>query len=162
MKELFESLPKLTLDDNIDFLIDTCFFVWIFKHHKEKDFKEFLKNNKCAITSFNVEEFVHIEHHIHDKVKVCVRKFLHKAENLFVLEVPVHPGNAEKEHSFVKSILPELDTEEHDPSDAVILAAAIKTKANVLTRDKHDIFNVRMENFLRKYNIKVLNSFYRS
>ncbi|MBU1854110.1 MAG: PIN domain-containing protein, partial [Nanoarchaeota archaeon] len=68
-------------------------------------------------------------------------------------------GNPAQEHSFVKSILPKLDTEEHDPSDAVMLAAAIKTDADVLTRDKHDIFNVRLENFLKEYDVKVLNTF---
>ncbi|NQU98877.1 PIN domain-containing protein [Candidatus Woesearchaeota archaeon] len=159
MKELFSNLPKLTLNDKVDYLIDTCFFIWIFEHHKEKHFKEFLEKNRCAVTSFNVEELIHVEHHLHDNIKVATRKFFHKVENLFVVEVPVHPGNPKQEHEFVKSILPELDEKEHDPSDAVLLAAAIKTKADVLTRDKHDIFNVRLENFLQKYNIKVLNKF---
>ena len=69
----------------------------------------------------------------------------------------MHPGNQKQEHAFVKSILPELDRQEHDPSDAVILAAAIRAKADVLTRDKHHIFNVHMANFLD--DVKVLNTF---
>jgi predicted nucleic acid-binding protein len=73
------------------------------------------------------------------------------------LNLPIHPGNADKEHSFVKNILPAIDKEEHDPSDAVILAAAIKVSADVLTRDKHDLFNTRMENFLRPYGVRILN-----
>ena len=85
--------------------------------------------------------------------------FFHHKSNLFIIDIPVHPGNWEDEHRFVSSILPELDLVEHDPSDAVILAAAIKTHADILTRDKHDMFNVRLENFLNKYNINVLNTF---
>ncbi|MBU0472137.1 MAG: hypothetical protein KKF65_05910 [Nanoarchaeota archaeon] len=159
MKELFNHLKRVSLDEKIDFLIDTCFFIWIFEHHKEKELSNLMKKFKCAVTSFNVEELVHVEHHIHDDVKVATRKFIHKTDKLLVLEIPVHPGNPAQEHSFVKSILPKLDTEEHDPSDAVMLAAAIKTDADVLTRDKHDIFNVRLENFLKEYDVKVLNTF---
>jgi predicted nucleic acid-binding protein len=159
MKDLFENLPKLTLQDKVDYLIDTCFFIWIFEHHKEKDFMKFLQTNKCAVTSFNVEELIHVEHRLHDNIKVATRKFFHKVENLFVLEVPVHPGNPGQEHAFVKLILPAIDETEHDPSDAVMVAAAVKVGANVLTRDKHDIFNTRLENFLQDYDIKVLNTF---
>lgn len=156
MKELFNKFPRLTLNDNIDYLIDTCFFIYIFEHHKEKEFSNFLKENKCAMTSFNVEELIHISHKISDDTRHKIRKFLHD-KTLSILEVPVHPGNPGQEHQFIKSISPELDATEHDPSDAVLLAAAIKTKANILTRDKHDIFNVKLENFLREYNIAVYN-----
>lgn len=159
MKELLERLPRLTLDNKLDYLIDTCFFIWILEKHKDKQFKIFLKQNKCAITSFNVAELVHVSHKIHDKFKEAERKFFHHADNLYILEVPVYPGDQQQEHAFVKSILPELDIVEHDPSDAVILVAAIKTDADVLTRDKHDLFNVRLENFLEKYDVKVLNTF---
>ncbi|MBU1202022.1 MAG: PIN domain-containing protein [Nanoarchaeota archaeon] len=159
MKELFERLRKTTLDDKLDFLIDTCFFVWIFEHHKEKNFDEFLKKNKCAITTFNAEELSYINHRIADKTRESIRKFLHKTDNLLLLQVPVHHGQREQEHTFVKSVLAELDAQEHDPSDAVILAAGIKTRADILTRDKHDIFNVRLENFLQKHKISVYNKF---
>lgn len=159
MKELFERLPRISVEDHIGFLIDTCFFVWILEHNKQNHFKEFLQHNKCAITSFNVEEFVHIDHKINGHIRESARRFLHSVNNFFVLEISVHPGNKEGEHSFVKSVLPELDAKEHDPSDAVILAVAIQTGANVLTRDKHHIFNVQMENFLNKYDVRVLNKF---
>jgi len=159
MKELFEELPIIHLDNKIDYLIDTCFFIWIFKQHKEKTFLKFIEEHDCAITSFNVEEFVHIDHKISDDIRIAARKFLHKVDNLHILEVPVHPGNPEQEHLFVKSILPELDATEHDPSDAVLLAAAIKVGADVLTRDKHDIFNAQLENFLKDYNVNVWNKF---
>ena len=159
MKELMGKLPKLTLEDKLDYLIDTCFFIWIFEHHKERQFEKFLKKNKCGLTSFNAEELIHVTHRIHDKLKESERKFFHNSANLYLLKIPVHPGNREKEQSFVNSNIPDLNCIEHDPSDAVILIAAIKTHANILTRDKHDLFNSHLENCLKKYNIKVLNTF---
>jgi len=159
MKELLNKIPKISLDNSMDYLIDTCFFIWIFEHHKEKKFKKFLKNSRCGITSFNAEELIHVSHHIHDKLKESERHFFHNNSNLYMVQVPVHPGNWDEEHRFVSSVLPEIDLVEHDPSDAVILAAAIRTKADILTRDKHDMFNARLENFLNKYDIKVLNTF---
>lgn len=159
MKELMEKLQKLTLEDKLDYLIDTCFFIWIFEHHKEKQFEKLLKNNRCGITSFNAEELIHVTHHIHDKLKESERKFFHNSANLFLLKIPVHPGNSEKEKNFVASIIPDLNCIEHDSSDAVILAAAIKTHANILTRDKHDLFNAHLENCLKKYDLIVSNTF---
>lgn len=159
MKELFENLQVMTLVDSFDYLIDTCFFIWIFEHHKDKDFENFIEENRVAMTSFNIEEFLKVEKKIGDKVKKRVRKFLHKKPRLYLIDIPVKPGNSNLEHIFVKTVLPELDEKEHDPSDAVLLATAIRTGADVLTRDKHDMFNSRMENFLKDYNVKVLNSF---
>ena len=135
MKELLNKLPRLELNTSIDYLVDTCFFIWIFEHHKEQKFKKMLKENRCGITSFNAEELIHVTHHIHDKLKESERHFFHMNSNLSIVEIPVHPGNWEEEHRFVSSVLPELDLVEHDPSDAVILAAAIHTHADILTRD---------------------------
>ena len=42
-----------------------------------------------------------------------------------------------------------------DPSDCVLLAAAIKTNSVVITKDKHHLFNAKLENFIKKYDIKV-------
>ncbi|MFH1589736.1 MAG: PIN domain-containing protein [archaeon] len=162
MREIFEKLPRLTLNDKVDFLIDTCFFAWIFENHKQKEFKSLLKEKVFALTSFNVEEFLFIHNDLHNDINIAARKFFHHTNKLFVLEVPVHPGDADKEHAFVKSVLPDLDTIEHDPSDAVILAAAIETGASILTRDKHDIFNSTLENFLEKHGVKAFNTFHKS
>ena len=158
MKKIFQKLSRISLDDKVDYLIDTCFFIYIFEHHKEKELIKLMKKKRFAMTSFNVEEYLYIHHKLHNDINVAVRKFL-KKKKLVVLEVPVHPGHAKDEHSFGKSIIPELDANEHDPSDAVILAAAIHVGADVLTRDKHDMFNARMENFLHTYEIRVLNKF---
>ncbi len=157
MKELFDRLPGLGLKDQVDYLLDTCFIVWICEHGKEKKLQDFINKHKVAITSFNAEELDHIHHKLSKHTKTSLRKFLHDVKNLFLLSVPVLPGNVQEEHSFVRFVLPELDSKERDPSDAVLLAAAIKTGANVLTRDKHDIFNVIISNFLKTYNVKIFN-----
>lgn len=161
MKELFENLPRLRLYDHCDFLLDTCFFAWVFEHNKEKDFDKLLGYKTCAMTSFNADEMVHISHQLNDKVREGARRQLRKASNFFLLEVPVHPGDRQRELDFVKSIVPEFNCVEHDPSDGVILAAAVSTGATILTRDKHDLFNVRIENCVNKYGIKVINTFER-
>ncbi|MFH0977991.1 MAG: PIN domain-containing protein [Candidatus Woesearchaeota archaeon] len=161
MRELFDNLPRISLQDNCDFLIDSCFFVWIFEKNKEKEFERVLEKSICAITSFNADELAHISHRLNDKVRESARKELKKSEHLFLLDVPVKPGNKMEEIEFVKRIVPEFNCVEHDPSDAVILAAAVSTGANVLTRDKHDLFNARMANCLNRYSIKVLNTFER-
>jgi predicted nucleic acid-binding protein len=159
MKELFDVLERVSPKCEMDYLIDTCFFIWVFEHEKVKELSELAQEKKCGLTSFTVEEFVHIDHKIDESVRQAARRFLHKECGIVVVDVPVHPGDAAGEHSFVRKVLPELDSVEHDPSDAVILAAAITMGADVLTRDKHDLFNVRLENFLKKYGVRVLNTF---
>ncbi len=159
MKELLKKIQRVNLETSLDYLIDTCFFIWIFEKHKETKFKKILNEKRCGITSFNAEELIHITHHIHDKLKEAERHFFYSKSNLLLVDIPVHPGNWEQEHKFVSLILPELNLVEHDPSDAVILASAIKTHADILTRDKHDMFNARLENFLNRYNVRVLNTF---
>ena len=159
MKELIKKIPQITFKDKIDYLIDTCFFIWIFENQKDKQFEEFLKKNKCAITSFNAEELIHVTHKIHDKLKESERRFFHKNSNLYLLKLSVHPGEREKEQKFVTSIIQGFNCMEHDPSDAVLLAAAIKIHADILTRDKHDLFNAHLENCLQKYDVKILNTF---
>ena len=157
MKEIFENLPKVKDNLKLNYLLDTCFLVWIFKNDHENDFKVALKKYKFAMTSFNVKEFIYVAHKLHDKVKIKARKFFKNIENIYVYDIPVSPGEWEKEHEFVLSVLPMLDFKEHDPSDAVILAAAIKLKTNVLTKDKHDIFNANIINFLNKYDVNIYN-----
>ena len=160
MKQLFYEMPQLSLKENQDYLLDTCFLVWIFNNHKEKQLTDFAKNNRVAITSFNAEEFLYIlQHKLPEKIKISTRKYFHKQTNLSILITPIHPGNKKEEIDFVNTILPELNKEEHDPSDAVLLAAAIKTNANIITRDKHDIFNQHIKNFLNKSNIQIIKTF---
>ena len=101
MKELLKKLPKANFKTKIDYLIDTCFFIWIFENHKEKQFEKFLKKNRCAITSFNAEELIKVTHRTHDKLKESEKRFFHHSSNLFLLKIPIHPGNKDKEKKYV-------------------------------------------------------------
>jgi len=159
MKELLKKLPHANFNTKIDYLIDTCFFIWIFEHNKDKQFEKFLKKNACAITSFNAEELIHVTHRIHDKLKEAERRFFHNSANLFLLKIPIHPGNKDKEKKYVTSIMKDFNCKEHDPSDAVLLATAVRVNADILTRDKHDLFNAHLNNCFKKYEIKILNTF---
>ncbi len=151
MKELFNKLTKTELSTAKNLtLIDTCFFISTFGNNHLKEFRE-IKNK--ALTSFNVEELVHVEHRLHHH-KHEIRKFL-KNTDLIILNVPVSPGQRQKEMDFINSIDPDLLKHSHDPSDLVLLAAAIKTHSIVLTKDKHDLFNTELENYVKKYNIKI-------
>lgn len=159
MKELFSVLPRITLTDKCDYLVDTCFFFWAFQNGKEKDFEKLLDKKIVGMTSFNADEVVLKSHRVNERVREKARKVLRKTQKFYVLDVPVRPGDWAGELKFVKDHVPEFSCAEHDPSDAIILAAAICTGADVLTRDKHDLFNVKMENCIKKYRVKVLNKF---
>lgn len=159
MKELLQNIKRMKLEDAKNFiLLDTCFIINILEHHKHLDK---LKDKNLGITSFNVEELLHVEHRLKNEDKRMIRGFL-KHPNFCIIEIPVHPGNREEERRFVESVDKDLLKNVHDPSDAVLIAAAIKTKSIVLTKDKHHLFTVILENFLEKYSLEVykdLNSF---
>ncbi len=159
MKELLQNIKRIKLEDTKNFiLLDTCFVINILEHHKHLDK---LKDKNLGITSFNVEELLHVEHRLKNEDKRMIRNFL-KHPNFCIIEIPVHPGNREEEKRFVESVDKDLLKNIHDPSDAVLIAVAIKTKSIVLTKDKHHLFTVVLENFLEKYSLEVykdLNSF---
>lgn len=153
MKELFDKFERISLKDasNLN-LIDTCFFISIFEHPKK--IKRFEKLKNKSITSFNVSELINVEHRLHNN-KHQIRKFLEKSEDIIILDVGVEPGEWEKEKMFVEKIQPKILKYCKDASDAVLLAAAIATNSNILTKDKHHMFNAAMENFAEKNNIEV-------
>lgn len=159
MKELLQKIKRISLEEARDLiLLDTCFVINILEHHKHLDK---LKDKNLGMTSFNVEELLHVEHKLKSEDKRMIRNFL-KHPKFCIVEVPVHPGNREEEVKFVKSVDEGLLKEVHDPSDAVLIAVAIKTKSIVLTKDKHHLFTCVLENFLEKYSLEVykdLNSF---
>jgi PIN domain nuclease of toxin-antitoxin system len=155
MKELFDRFKRINLKDAKDLLlIDTCFFISIFEH--KDHLKDFMRLKDKAMTSFNVMELIKVDHKL-KHMKHDIRKFLEesKGEEMVIVDVDVHPGNREKEVQFVNSIEPELLRYCKDPSDAVLIATAIKTNSIVLTKDKHHIFNAILENFANKHHIKV-------
>ena len=152
MKELLQKIKTINLEEARDLiLLDTCFVINLLEHHKHLDK---LKDKNLGMTSFNVEELLHVEHRLKSEDKRMIRNFL-KHPKFCIIEVPVHPGNREEEVKFVKSVDENLLKEIHDPSDAVLIAAAIRTKSIVLTKDKHYLFTVVLEDFLEKYSIQV-------
>jgi len=152
MKELLQNIKKISLKDAKHLiLLDTCFVINILEHHKHLDK---LKVKNFGLTSFNVEELLHVEQKLKHEDKVMIRKFL-KHTNFCIVEIPVHPGDYETERAFVNSVDEELLKKVSDPSDAVLIATAIKTKSIVLTKDKHHLFTAVLEEFLRKYDLKV-------
>jgi predicted nucleic acid-binding protein len=155
MKEIFATLPRVNLEDTEkNILLDTCFFIHTFETQKEHLLKELMKVHSVAMTTFNAEEFLFKEHVVDQRVREYVRKFLKKYP-IILVNVDVHPGDREGEKRFVNSIDTELLRDIADASDAVLIAAAIKTKSNVLTKDKHHLFTVKLENYLNKHGLEV-------
>ena len=151
MKELFDELEHLPMNKCRGLvLVDTCFFIDELQHHHEKQ----LQN--LAMTSFNAEELVHVAKHLPEKDKI--RKFLKKG-TLLRVDVPVGPGDAAAEKKFVRSVDPDLLELIADPSDAVLMAAALETRSHVLTKDKHHLFTTTLENYLEGHTIRVFKEF---
>ena len=110
------------------------------------------------MTTFNVEEFLFKEHVVDERVREYARKFL-KTNPITLITIDVHPGNRESEKNFVNSIDAGLLSEIPDASDAVLMAVAIKTDSTILTKDKHHLFTVKLENYIHKYNLEVYKEF---
>ena len=157
MKELTDNLNHVDNLEQGSILLDTCFFISCFKHAKNIHRLETMQN--LCMTSFNIGELLHAEHHLNHELKTRIRKFFHKAENLKILNIDVKPGEWDEERSFVDNVDPELLKHVHDPSDAVLIAAAIRFKAKVMTKDKHHIYTSDLANFLNKYKIKIEKDF---
>lgn len=151
MKELFDKFPSEDLSKARDFiLIDTCFLI----HAVEHNYKEFLTLPNKAMITFNIEELLKVEHKL-KSTKTKIRKFLKEVEDFTIINIPVHPGEWEREKEFIRAIDHELLNHCQDNSDAVLLASAIETRSIILTKDKHHIFTGELENFLNKYKIAV-------
>ena len=163
MKELFETLKNISInypDAKGYVLLDTCFLIHTFEHQHEHQLKDLTEKFNAAITSFNVQEFLFKEHSVDERVREGMRKFLKHNTDITIIDVGVIPGNRQSEKDFVNSIDPELLSEVPDASDAVLIAAAIKTGSVVLTKDKHHLFTVKLENYLKKYEIEVYKEYH--
>lgn len=156
MKELFDSLPRIT---HADYFIDTCFLYYIFEHQKDKEFRIFCDENIVALTSFNIGEVLFHSHDVNHVFREHFRKFLKGDGRIFRYEMSVVPGDRDGEKKFIQDFDNDLFGIIPDPSDAVLLVAAIKTKTNVLTRDKHHLFTTKLENYISDAGIKVYNNF---
>lgn len=153
MRELFkncEHVPYTKVRGLV--LLDTCFFISFLDHHKDLHLVE--EKTNLATTSFNVEELSHVSHRLNHSLKSKLRRFFADTM-ILVVDVPVHPGDRGSERAFVSSVDDKLLANVPDPSDAVLMAAAIRTGSCVVTKDKHHLFTVKLEGFLRPYNIGV-------
>ena len=92
-------------------------------------------------------------------MKKRVHNFL-KNNDLKKLNVDVSPGKREDEVAFSNTVDNNILKIISDPSDAVLVACGIVTNSDILTRDKHHLFTVELENYLKKYGIRVLNNFH--
>ncbi|MAG78664.1 hypothetical protein CL616_04850 [archaeon] len=147
MKEIFESKKKVSWREASNLvLLDTCFIIDCVMRRKK------IKLDNIGITSFNAEELIHVERRL--KGKRAMRNFL-RDTNFTLVEVPVSPGSWMQEKEFVQSVNHGLLQNIADASDAVLIAAAIQTKSDVLTKDKHHLFTTKLENFLYDYGIRV-------
>jgi predicted nucleic acid-binding protein len=155
MKELIDNLEKT---DSVDYLIDTCFFIDVFKKDKVKKLVEFCKNNWVGMSSFNLQELLHIHHKFPGQMNHHIRSFL-KQKILFNVPIDLFPGNQDAEKNYIINFDSEILRVIQDPSDAILFVLAIKSHANILTKDKHHIFTAAAENYSEKFNIKVLNEF---
>ncbi|MFH1400985.1 MAG: PIN domain-containing protein [Nanoarchaeota archaeon] len=160
MRDIMASLPQLGMEARGLILLDTCFFIDIIKRHKRHALLEFCETHHVAMTSFNVEELNYIRHKFNTHMIEHITQFIKAKPNLSILEVDVHPGNRAEEKQFVNETDPFLLADCADPSDAVLLACAILTKSSILTKDKHHLFTVRLENYLRRYGIGVYKDFH--
>ncbi|MEA3515078.1 MAG: hypothetical protein U9R34_06365 [Nanoarchaeota archaeon] len=159
MKELITKLKRIDTIDEGSILLDTCFFISCFKHPKNIRVLESMAN--LCMTSFNIGELLHAEHHLKHELKIRIRKFFHKADNLCILDINVKPGEWDNERSFVADVDSELLKHVHDPSDAVLIAAAIKFKSQVMTKDKHHLYTSDLANFLHRYGVRIEKDFYK-
>ena len=92
-------------------------------------------------------------------MKKRVHNFL-KNNNIKRLNINISPGQRESEASFVNTVDENILKIISDPSDALLVACGILSHSDILTRDKHHLFTVELENYLKKYDIKVNNNFH--
>ena len=152
MEELLESLRHVSLSEAKNVvLVDTCFFLDEIIHHHEDELVGLF------MTSFNAQELIHVAHHLPGHVKKATRKFLSR-NKMIIVDVPVSPGDWKAERLFVNKVDDRLIEIIRDPSDAVLLAVALLTRSIVLTKDKHHLFTVALENHLDDYGLRVFKN----
>ena len=155
MKEIINSLEQ---SNNVEYLLDTCFFVYMFQNDHVSKLTDFCKENKVAMSSFNLNELNHIHHNFPGQMNHHIRKFL-KEKLIFNAPVNVYPGDREGEKNYIKNFDEHILSIVPDPSDAVLFVQAIKINADILTKDKHHIFTAIAENYSNKFNVNVLKEY---
>ncbi len=157
MKELIEKLPRY-VEGPVDFVVDTCFLYYLFEKQHENAFVESCAEHIVVLTSFTADEFLFHSHDVNHDVRERFRHAIKHGLRLFYYEMPVHPGDREGEKTFVHNYDENLLKLIPDPSDAVLLVAALTLKADVLTRDKHHLFTTKLQNYVYDKGLQVLNN----
>ncbi|MFC1740920.1 PIN domain-containing protein [Nanoarchaeota archaeon] len=155
MKELISALEE---GSDVDYLLDTCFVLFMIERGHTHKLESFCENNKVGMSSFNLAEIDHVHRGLKGTVNHHLRDFLKKRLIVNVL-VDVRPGEREREKEYVSDFDEDFLRLVRDPSDAVLLVQALRLHATVLTRDKHHIFTAVAENYVGQYGISVLNDF---
>jgi len=153
MQELIDELPEA---NTADYLLDTCFFVDMFAKNKVEELKEFCRNNKVGMSTFNLQELINMHHRLHGTVNHHIRNFL-KEKLIYKIPIDIVPGEREKERAYVEEFDDSILKAIRDPSDALLFVLAIKKRANIITKDKHHIFTVIAENLFNEWKEKILN-----
>ncbi len=136
-------------------ILDTCFIIYELENQNEQRLIKFCDENIVLLTSFNIEELDKVAKKLgHEKRRL--RDFLKRARLNFI-SIPVSLGNISGERKYVMDFDEQLLNKIHDPSDAILVVAAIKSRSDILTRDKHHLFTSILENKLNEYDIKVFN-----
>jgi hypothetical protein len=155
MKELLDAMPRTSKRNLV--LLDTCFFIDIFQNGHENDLVKLCKVHDVAMTSFNALELVRVLRRL-PKVRDRIHQFLKNKPKLFIVEVPVVPGDHKAEVDYVASVDPYLAQDIPDPSDAVLVACAIRLHSQILTKDKHHLFTVLLQNYVQRWDIRIHKS----
>ena len=136
-------------------LLDTCLIIYEILGQRENKLIKFCEENNVLITSFNVEELKHVMKKLgHEKKKI--KHFLENAK-ITIIDVPVSLGEIEKEKKYADKTNTELLKKIKDPSDAVLVTAAIKSASDIITRDKHHLFTTILEEELKEYGLTIYN-----
>lgn len=136
-------------------MLDTCFIIHELIEQREKKLLEFCDENNVLTTSFNIEELKKVSKKLgHDKKKI--KDFLNKAK-IKIINVPVSLGEINKEKKYADDLSKKILAKVHDPSDAVLVVAAINSGSNILTRDKHHLFTTQLSQELKEYGLNVYN-----
>lgn len=157
---MIKNLKTISILDALldkSYILDTCFLIYEIEKGNTRKLENFCKENACYLNSFNVEELEKVERRI-PNIKHAVESFL-KKKLIKIIKLDIHIGDVNTEKLFAEDTDKELLKKIADPSDAVMVAAGIQTKSDILTRDKHHVFTIEVEKEISKFGIKILNTF---
>jgi predicted nucleic acid-binding protein len=139
------------------FLVDTCVLINGFKEvsgaaQRIVRAMQAQDDGFLAITDFNLHELERRgEHQVVRKVKEAIA-----SGKVPLYSIGVAPGDWTGEKAFERLIDPALVRLVEDPSDAVLIAAAEKFRAEgVITQDRHHLYTSKLWGYLEERHIKL-------